>query len=67
MFSLFGLCVGSWSVFVQLFLESVLPFVPVKQSAQDGGKTILSQGAHGAYQLEEPDIDGANAHYCLAS
>lgn len=55
-FSLFGLGVGSGSVLVQLLLEAILSFVPVKQSAQDGGEAVLSQRAHGAYQLREKDI-----------
>lgn len=36
---------------MQLLFQSVLSLVPVEQSAQDGGETVLSQGAHGAYQL----------------
>lgn len=51
---------------MQLLLESILSLVPVEQSAQDGGQAVLSQRAHGAYQLQEGDIHGANACLCLA-
>lgn len=54
--SLFGLGVWSRSVIVHLLFQSILSFVPVKQSAQDGGETVLSQRAHGAYQLRESDV-----------
>lgn len=40
---------------MQLLLQSVLSLVPVEQRAQDGGETVLSQRAHGAYQLEGED------------
>lgn len=52
---------------MQLLLESILSLVPVEQSAQDGGEAVLSQRAHGAYQLQEGDIHGANACLCLAA
>lgn len=54
--SLFGLGVRSWPVLVHLLFQSILSFVPVEQSAQDGGETVLSQRAHGAYQLWESDV-----------
>lgn len=54
--SLFGLGVRSRSVLVHLLFQSILSFVPVEQSAQDGGETVLSQRAHGAYQLRESDV-----------
>lgn len=54
--SLFGLGVRSRSVLVHLLFQSILSFVPVEQSTQDGGETVLSQRAHGAYQLRESDV-----------
>lgn len=54
--SLFRLDVCSWPVLVHLLFQSILSFVPVKQSAEDGGETVLSQRAHGAYQLRESDV-----------
>lgn len=54
--SLFRLGACSWPVLVHLFFQSILSFVPVKQSAENGGETVLSQRAHGAYQLRESDV-----------
>lgn len=54
--SLFRLGVCSWPVLVHLLFQSILSFVPVKQSAEDGGETVLSQRTHGAYQLWESDV-----------
>ena len=51
---------------MQLLLQAVLPLVPVEQRAQDGGETVLSQRAHGAYQLGEENTQRANACLCLA-
>lgn len=56
-FSLFGLCVGSGSVFMGLIFKAVLPLVPIKQSLQDGGQAVLSQRAHGADQLHRRRLE----------
>lgn len=56
---LFRLGVCSWPVLMHLLVQSILSFVPVKQSAEDGGETVLSQRAHGAYQLQESDVQNS--------
>lgn len=39
--SLFGLSVGSRTIFMRLIFEAILSLVPIKQSPQDGWKAVF--------------------------
>lgn len=47
----FGFSACSWSVLVRFIFYAILSFIPIKQSTQNRGQTILWKWAHWAYYL----------------